>query len=957
MDSPRPSFSLGSVGIKMASRNTWRALALSLLLGAAACGGGGSSIQSPGATGPTSPPGGGGGGTPTGLTLPSGQPVTEIVTILASQTSAGNVTLSAAAGRVYQISGRVDVGADRGADGTGGVAAQLTIEPGVTIMSDSADDMLIVNRGSRIVANGSATQPIIFTSRADLAGQNDAATATRQWGGVIVLGRAPIRGCNSAVAQGSAQCENAIEGVTAATGRQALYGGATPTDNSGSLRFVQIRYPGAFLTSASAGDDLNGLSLGGVGSGTVIENVQVHNSGDDGIEVFGGTVNMKRVIITGAVDDSLDYDEGWAGAVQYLVIRQSASTQTAAPDRMVEASNRRVSSTGDTLFTNPTISNFTMVGLPVNSSNANIRAIEMNATGGAPGSSGRYLNGVVVGSTTCLTTDAANASPAPRFDSTLFDCAGANAAAATTIINAGANNTTNVANTLQGVLPGPTEIARTALNPATVNPFFDAANYIGAFSQTETIAANWATGWSFQLFGASGCPSGTTENGTLGGQRRCVLAGTIGASGVPASVRLVAGNVYELSGRVDVGVDRGADGLGGVAAQLTVDAGVTVFGKNASDVLIVNRGSQIFINGRSNAPVVFTSIADVTSPGRANEDVATREWAGLIVLGRAPIRGCNAAVAQGAAQCENAVEGITVATGRQALYGGATAADNSGSIRFLQIRYPGAFLTSASAGDDLNGLTLGGVGSGTVIENIQVHNSGDDGIEVFGGTARLRRVVITGAVDDSLDYDEGWQGKVQFALIVQTSSTQTAAPDRLIEASNRRVSSTGETLQTNPQIANFTFVGLPTNSSSAAIRGIELNATGGSPGSSGQFINGVVIGSTTCLFADAANTSPAPTFNSVLFDCPGALASAATALVNAGANNSTGTTNSLTPAKVGGRPFINGATETGRTAVNPTTFNSGGDTFFTAANYIGAVANASDTWWQGWTCTLDTATC
>ncbi|MBY0562950.1 MAG: hypothetical protein K2P58_02090 [Hyphomonadaceae bacterium] len=936
----------------MASRKTWRALMLALAVGVASCGSG-SNIESPGATGPTSPPGGGGGGGPTGLTLPGGGPVTEIVQINASNTSTGNVTLNAVPGRVYEIRGRVDVGSDIGSGGTGGVSATLTIEPGVTLMADSADDMVIVNRGSRIVANGLANQPIIFTSRADLAGQNDPATASRQWAGVIILGRAPIRGCNAAVAQGAANCENAVEGVTNATGRQALYGGNVPNDNSGSFRYVQIRYPGAFLTSAAAGDDLNGLTLGGVGSGTTISHVQVHNSGDDGVEVFGGAVNMKNIVITGALDDSLDYDEGWTGALQYLVIRQSALV--GGPDRMVEASNRRVSSTGDTIFTNPTIANYTMVGLPVNSANGAIRGIELNATGGTPGSSGQYLNGIVVGSTTCLFADAANTTLAPSFRSTLFDCPGAYGAAAVTLIDAsGNNNTRNTPNTLAGLLPGPNEVARnaTAINPATINPFFDAlaTPYIGAFSPTETIAANWATGWSFQLFGASACPTGTTENGTLAGLRRCVLAGTVGQSGVPASLRLVAGNIYELSGRVDVGIDRGAAGTAGVAASLTIDPGVTIFGKNSADMLIVNRGSQIFVNGTSSAPVIMTSIADVTN---ARSDTgASREWAGLIVLGRAPIRGCNSAVAQGTVDCQNAIEGVTVATGRQALYGGAEAADNSGRLAFLQIRYPGAFLTSAAAGDDLNGLTLGGIGSGTQVQNVQVHNSGDDGIEIFGGTVNMRRIIVTGATDDSLDYDEGWRGNAQFGIVIQTTDVDR---DRMVEASNRRVTSTGDTLFTRPQLANFTFVGLPQNLASGNIRGIELNATGGTPGSSGVFVNSVVTGSTTCLFADAANTiAPnVPEFHSVLFDCPGAYGTAANTLITNGANNSTATTNTLASATVGGRPFINGANENARSVFAV----SGLGSFFTTTSYIGAVQNVSDTWWQGWSCRLDATAC
>jgi len=101
------------------------------------------------------------------------------------------------------------------------------------------------------------------------------------------------------------------------------------------------------LTSAAAGDDLNGLTLGGVGSATTIDSIQVHNSGDDGIEVFGGTVNMKRVIITGALDDSPDCDYGWTGNVQFMIVRQSALA--GGPDGLVECSNAPKNSVGGTL--------------------------------------------------------------------------------------------------------------------------------------------------------------------------------------------------------------------------------------------------------------------------------------------------------------------------------------------------------------------------------------------------------------------------------------------------------------------------------------------------------------------------------------------------------------------------------------------------------------------------------
>lgn len=926
-----------------------RAIVAALMLGLGACSQG-SRIESPGATFVGNPPGGGGtgggaGGTGSGASCPLGTTIgtpigTNTVCNLTGEITQ-NLTLPFIANVAYRLVGRVDVGRDLGAAGNSatGVAATLTIAPGVRIFGDVAGDMLIVNRGSRINAVGTAAQPIIFTGKEDIEGTANVDTTNRLWGGVILLGRGPIRGCSTAVAQGTAECQNAVEGVTAATGRQALYGGATAADSSGSLTYVQIRYPGEFLTSAAAGDDLNGLTLGGVGSGTNISFVQVHNSGDDGIEVFGGDVNMKNIAITGALDDSLDFDEGWNGNVQFLAIKQTPNT--GGPDRLFEGSNRTVSSLPGTLNTNPMISNFTAVGIRTNAAGAGIQGIVLNNTSGTPGASGRFLNGVVTGSTTCAVASAANTAPAPRYDSLLFDCPGALDSVAAALVTSGTNNSTNIASTISSAfLPGPNEVSRAAFNPTTLNPFFVSASYVGAFSPTDTVGSNWAAGWTIALLPPATCPTGTVESGTIAGQRNCVVSGVVGAGAVPANLRLTAGNIYQISGRVDVGFDRGGALTAGTAATLTIDPGVRLYGSTAADVVIVNRGSQIFVNGTSAAPVIMTSRNDVAGT-QTDKARASREWAGLIILGAAPIRGCSTAVTQGSVECQNAVDGITAATGRQALYGGATAADNSGRVSFLQIRYPGAFLTSAAAGDDLNGLTLGGVGSATQISNVQVHNSGDDGIEIFGGTVNMRNFVITGALDDSLDFDEGWVGNTQFGIALQ-ALTATGGPDRLFEGSNRTVASLSGTLNTDPTIANFTFVGVPQNDAGANLQGLVLNNTGGTPGGSGRFLNGVVTGSTICALTDTANTSPAPRFDSMLFSCPGTIGANASALITAGTNNSAGITATLT------NRFINGTAEAARPAFDAATINP----FFVSTTYIGAVRDASDNWWTGWTCGL-----
>ena len=214
----------------------------------------------------------------------------------------------------------------------------------------------------------------------------------------------------------------------------------------------------------------------------------------------------------------------------------------------------------------------------------------------------------------------------------------------------------------------------------------------------------------------------------------------------------------------------------------------------------------------------------------------------------------------------------------------------------------------AAAGDDLNGLTLGGVGSATTIDNVQVHNSGDDGIEVFGGSVNLKHAVITGALDDSLDCDYAWTGNVQFLVVKQTAIT--GGPDGLMECSNAPKNSVGGALLTRPTISNFTFVGLPTSSTGSNLKGIGIDASAGLPGASAVMVNGVVTGATRCLSVvepetgsgrGSANTTTPPSFNSVLFDCvsqpsttviPGSTVSASS-IIAAGTNNSTTVANTL----------------------------------------------------------------
>ncbi|MBA9076598.1 MULTISPECIES: hypothetical protein [Rufibacter] len=176
--------------------------------------------------------------------------------------------------------------------------ATLTIQPGTVIKGDKVSmGTLIIERGAKIMAQGTAQNPIVFTSNQAKGNRNPG-----DWGGIIILGAAPI----------NLPSEKAkIEG-----GVNRPYGGTNAADNSGVLSYVRIEFPGiAFQPD----NEINGLTLGGVGNGTQIDHIQVSFCGDDSYEMFGGTVNAKYLIAYKTVDDMFDTDNGYSGNMQYLL--------------------------------------------------------------------------------------------------------------------------------------------------------------------------------------------------------------------------------------------------------------------------------------------------------------------------------------------------------------------------------------------------------------------------------------------------------------------------------------------------------------------------------------------------------------------------------------------------------------------------------------------------------------
>jgi hypothetical protein len=215
--------------------------------------------------------------------------------------------------------------------------ATLTIQAGTTVVGETATHgTLIVDRGGRIVADGTADAPIVFTSD-----QNIGERGRGDWGGLIINGRAPI---------------NIPGGVGLGEGDTGQYGGNDPNDDSGILRYVRVEYAGIEF---SPDNELNGIAFQGVGRGTIVDYVQVKHNKDDGVEFFGGTVDVKHILLTSIGDDSMDWTFGWTGRGQYIVAQQSGDDA----DNGIEADNN--GNNNDLLpRSNPTLYNLTFIGDP-----------------------------------------------------------------------------------------------------------------------------------------------------------------------------------------------------------------------------------------------------------------------------------------------------------------------------------------------------------------------------------------------------------------------------------------------------------------------------------------------------------------------------------------------------------------------------------------------------------------
>lgn len=425
---------------------------------------------------------------------------------------------------------------------------------------------------------------------------------------------------------------------------------------------------------------------------------------------------------------------------------------------------------------------------------------------------------------------------------------------------------------------------------------------------------------------APGCPANTsTIAGSFAGKPVCALSGRI-----TSDTHLTANNSYFLDGAVFIGenVDTDAD----EKIALTIDAGTTLFAPEGVNTLIIDKSAKIFANGTPEKPIVMTSEQDVTGVDALN---LRGTWGGLVINGRAEL---------------NTQSGTDEGEGSTGTYGGGSNPvndDDSGAVTYVQVKYAGWPITSEN---ELNSISLQGVGSGTILDYIQIHNGADDGIEFYGGTVNARHLLLTGNDDDALDWTSGYVGKLQYVLIEQTTSG-----DNCIEADNLG-SNPIAVPRSQPQVSNLTCIGSPNMKSNGhafelkAGTGMNLSNSliGGtfpSPADEGCIrISGDETFAQSGASAAALNGTLTMEFSRITPTCASDLQGSGTFTTNDWYNAQLGT--SVGEVEFTGlRRWAYGTNDNAPTPIQLE------DDFFDSVDFIGAVRDDSSDWTQGWTFT------
>ncbi|MEA2047972.1 MAG: hypothetical protein U9O64_05930 [Campylobacterota bacterium] len=559
---------------------------------------------------------------PTNPTNPEVEDLIEAAASLPRESLVGNLSenITLTADKLWVLDGLVVVES----------GATLTIEPGTVIAGTSgtgdATSYMIVDKSGTIIADAKDAAPIVFTSveRVENIDSNDVG----QWGGLTLIGHA-----------GNDQV-NPYEVNTAFEADDTNL-----ADSSGTLRNIHILNSGITMAEDK---EINGLSFVGVGSGTIVEDIIVDYSDDDGIEIWGGTVNLTNVTITNCTDDYFDIDDGYAGTVKNLVINTTTG-------------NAGIEMSG---VTAATFDGFSIT-----------TGATQDKEGGIffkkDGIGGHFKNGTIVHNGGLITPDGAIHS--------------------------------------QGIA----DIANVSFENVSITA---PDNLLFTGDSADALETKFYEGTG----NSTGCtiPDTTTLAGDLTG---CTI--------------LTADKIWELSGLVVVTP----------GAQLRILEGTTVVGLpgtgDSTSYMIVDKGAEIFALGTEANPIIFTS------EERDAQEVGL--WGGLTLIGHAGNDQVNPYEVNTAFEADD-----------------TDLEDSSGILRHVKILNSGITMAEDK---EINGLSFVGVGSGTIVEDITVDYSDDDGIEIWGGTVNLTNVKITNCTDDYFDIDDGYAGTVK-NLVINTTT-------------------------------------------------------------------------------------------------------------------------------------------------------------------------------------------
>eukprot|EP00040_Diaphanoeca_grandis_P037343 m.242683 g.242683 ORF g.242683 m.242683 type:complete len:949 (-) comp33803_c0_seq1:104-2950(-) len=599
----------------------------------------------------------------------------------------------------------------------------LTISAGTTLIATSLSSldspaMIVVLQGGKIVANGTADNPITFTAHGGyiplhlqtlsatdskvsstavptIASYMDDPTRivtnvvyakTGLWGGIVIAGKAPI----------DHDSTMSMEGVT-----NVPFGGNEPTDSSGVLRYVRVWHSGFVVNS---GNEVNGISLGGVGNGTVVEHVEVVLSSDDGIEFFGGNVNARWISVLNVGDDAIDIDLGYHGHLQNVfILRTSAETGSAF----------EVGGSGTTNSSYDfQIESSTVIDLAdTQTSGHPLINIQQSA---ASLMKGTFSEGVVC----------SNAS------SFLYCPAGVDCGAVYKFTNFGQSDECNATSAKQdNDWPYIDPLVRIPPTKVVDNVSASSLSFVtGAFENESWLS-------SFSILNEFGrIPSNNTES---------IPCGTLNFN-----ISLTNETIWLL--KCCVMIDAGH--------TLHIEQGTTIVAlmeplsttSACVPSIVISQGARIEASGTQANPITFKSaLPNHLLPYRG-------AWGGLIIAGNAPI------TVNGVSGGTSQVEGFP-----NVLFGGSDITDDSGVLQHVRLWYGGR---RVEHGVEINSLTLAGVGNDTTIAYIEAAYGADDGVEVFGGSVNLGHVAAVFCLDDAFDFDAGYVGNVQFAIALVDAS-------------------------------------------------------------------------------------------------------------------------------------------------------------------------------------------